>query len=79
MAFFLGAMFMCKKMGIGMAIMNKSEEMFRTALVIRWFVAAEHWTMVMEWVWVIINQQHNQWTSSWIFTYYYLGELPNTG
>lgn len=26
-----------------MLIMMRSEEMFRTALVMRWFVAAEHW------------------------------------
>ena len=30
--------------GIGKRIIMKSEEMLSTAFVIRWFVAAEHWT-----------------------------------
>lgn len=32
-----------KRSGMGMLIIMRSEEMLRTALVIRWFVAAEHW------------------------------------
>jgi hypothetical protein len=39
--FFLGS-FTLKRSGSGIAMIIKSEEMLRTAFVIRWFVAAEH-------------------------------------
>ncbi len=40
--FFFVGIFISSKTGNGMMRMNRSEEMLRTALVIRWFVAAEH-------------------------------------
>jgi hypothetical protein len=39
--FFFGS-FTLKSKGIGMQMMIKSEEMLRTAFVIKWFEAAEH-------------------------------------
>lgn len=44
MAFLLVGSFAARKMGIGIEIIMRSDEIFNTALVIRWFVAAEHWT-----------------------------------
>lgn len=41
--FFLGSCD-CINTGMGKRIIMKSEEMLSTAFVIRWFVAAEHWT-----------------------------------
>jgi len=32
----------CRKMGMGIMMIMRSDEMFRTAFVIRWLVAAEH-------------------------------------
>jgi hypothetical protein len=40
--FLLIGNFAARKMGIGIEMMMISDEMFKTALVIRWFVAAEH-------------------------------------
>lgn len=40
--FFFGS-FTLKRRGIGMEMIIKSEEILRTAFVIKWFVAAEHW------------------------------------
>lgn len=41
-SFFLHFSRDCRKMGIGMRIIMMSDEMLSTALVMRWFVAAEH-------------------------------------
>ncbi len=35
-----------RKTGSGMRMMMTSDEMLKTALVMRWFVAAEHWAVV---------------------------------
>lgn len=39
---FIGS-FAARKIGIGMRMIMISDEIFSTALVIRWLVAAEHW------------------------------------
>lgn len=41
---FMGSLTL-KSKGIGIAMMIRSDDMFKTAFVIRWFVAAEHWAV----------------------------------
>lgn len=42
--FFLVLRVVCNSIGIGRMIIMMSEEMLNTVLVMRWLVAAEHWT-----------------------------------
>lgn len=43
--FFLRGIRDWRNIGIGIRMIMTSDEMLKTALVIKWFVAAEHWTL----------------------------------
>jgi hypothetical protein len=77
-AFFSGGRLLRRRIGIGMMIIKKSEEMFSTALVIRWFVAVEHWTACLKSVQVLPSQYISH-IDGILCTYGFEEILPNTG